>query len=121
MKKTVVIVEDEIPIAHAERLILQDEYTVHLAHYGYQALTTINKVKPDLVILDWMLPKKNGIEICKEIRLNVALKHTKVVMVTAKNTPRDEFIGMDTGADDYIAKPFEPMELLHVANQVLTR
>ena len=119
MKKTVVIVEDEIPIALAERLILQDEYTVHLAHDGDQALTTINKVKPDVVILDWMMPKKNGLEVCQAIRANAALKHTKVVMVTAKNTPRDEFIGITNGADDYIAKPFEPIELLHVTKQVL--
>jgi|SRR3989344_5740974 len=119
MKKTVVIVEDEIPIALAERLILQDEYIVHLAHDGDQALTTINKVKPDVVILDWMMPKKNGLEVCQAIRANAALKHTKVVMVTAKNTPRDEFIGITNGADDYIAKPFEPIELLHVTKQVL--
>ena len=121
MKKTVVIVEDEIPIAHAERLILEDEYAVHLAHDGEEAVKKINEVKPDLVVLDWMLPKMNGIEICKHIRSNKSLAHTKVVMVTAKNTPQDELRGMNTGADDFITKPFEPTELLHVTRQVLKK
>jgi len=119
MKKTVVIVEDEIPIAEAERLILEDEFVVHLAHDGDQAIEKISEVRPDLVILDLMLPKKNGLEICREIRSNVDLNHTKIVMVTAKNTESDEIKGMDTGADDYIMKPFEPIELLHVSRQVL--
>ena len=116
-----VIVEDEKAIAEAERLILEEEYIVHVAHDGEQGLKTIVQVKPDIVILDWMLPKKNGIEVCKEIRGNKNLKHTKVVMVTAKNAERDEGQGMGVGADDYIMKPFEPVELLHVARQVLGR
>ena len=119
MKKTVVIVEDEKPIAEAQRLILEEEFTVHLAHDGEAGLKTITSVKPDVVILDWMLPKKNGLEVCKAIRSNASLKHTKVVMVTAKNAHQDEARGMEFGADDYIMKPFEPMELLHVARQVL--
>jgi two-component system, OmpR family, response regulator VicR len=119
MKKTVVIVEDEKSIAEAERLILEEEYIVHLAHDGDEGLKTITTIKPDLVILDLMMPKKNGIEVCKAIRSNHELKHTKVVMVTAKNTDRDEMKGMDTGADDYIMKPFEPVELLHVSRQIL--
>ena len=118
-KKTVVIVEDEKPIAEAERLILESEYTVHLVHDGEKAIDRISAVKPDLVILDLMLPKKSGIEVCKTIRSNKNLSHTKVVMVTAKNTNKDELKGLDTGADDYIMKPFEPIELLHISRQVL--
>ena len=118
-KKTVVIVEDEKPIAEAERLILEAEYTVHLVHDGEKAIDRISAVKPDLVILDLMLPKKSGIEVCKTIRSNKNLSHTKVVMVTAKNTNKDELKGLDTGADDYIMKPFEPIELLHISRQVL--
>ncbi len=120
-KKTVVIVEDEKPIAEAEKLILEAEYTVHLAHDGDSAIERINAVKPDLVILDLMLPKKNGIEVCKKIRSNRNLSHTKVVMVTAKNTDKDEMKGLDIGADDYIMKPFEPVELLHISRQVLNK
>ncbi len=121
MKKTIVIVEDEKSIAEAERLILEEEFFVHLAHDGEQAVSMINRVKPDVVILDIILPKMNGIEICKNIRSNKDLAHTKVVMVTAKNTSNDEMKGLDTGADDYIMKPFEPSELLHVTRQVLNQ
>ncbi|MBI4153370.1 response regulator [Candidatus Woesearchaeota archaeon] len=120
-KKTVVIVEDEKPIAEAERLILESEYNVHLVHDGEKAIDRIRAVKPDLVILDLMLPKMSGIDVCKTIRNNKTLSHTKVVMVTAKNTDKDEMKGMDIGADDYIMKPFEPVELLHVSRQVLNK
>ena len=121
MKKTVVIVEDEKSIAEAERLILEEEYTVHVAHDGEQGIKTIVNVKPDVVILDWMMPKKNGIDVCKEIRSNKTLKNTRVVMVTAKNADKDELQGLNVGADDYIMKPFEPLELLHVTRQVLSK
>jgi len=117
MKKTVVIVEDEHSIAEAERLILEEEYIVHVAHDGDEGLKKIAHVKPDVVILDWMLPKKNGIDVCKEIRSNKMLKHTRVV----KNSDKDEIQGMNIGADDYIMKPFEPLELLHVTRQVLRK
>ena len=120
-KKTIVIVEDEKAIADAERLILEDEFMVHLAHDGEQAVSTINRIKPDIVVLDLMLPKLNGLEICKKIRENKDLSHTKIVMVTAKNTTQDEMRGLGVGADDYIMKPFEPHELLHVTRQVLKR
>ena len=119
MKPSIVIVEDEVNIANAEKLILQAEYDVHLAHDGEEGLRLIKEVKPTLVVLDLMLPKMSGVEICKQIRADAALKGTKVVMVTAKNEDRDEQEGMDTGADDYIMKPFEPVELRHVVNQVL--
>ena len=120
-KKTIVIAEDEKAIADAERLILEDEFMVHLAHDGEQAISTINRVKPDIVVLDLMLPKLNGLEICKKIRENKDLSHTKIVMVTAKNTTQDEMRGLGVGADDYIMKPFEPSELLHVTRQILKR
>lgn len=121
MKKTVVIAEDEKPIAEAEKLILEEEFHVHLAHDGEQALQTILRTRPDIVILDVMMPKLNGFEVCRRIRSNADLAHTKIVMVTAKNTSQDELKGMDVGADDYIMKPFEPIELLHVTKQVLGR
>src|SRR3989338_8673622 len=120
-KKTIVIAEDEKAIADAERLILEDEFMVHLAHDGEQAISTINRVKPDIVVLDLMLPKLNGLEICKKIRENKDLSHTKIVMVTANNTTQDEMRGLGVGADDYIMKPFEPSELLHVTRQILKR
>jgi len=119
MKPSIVIVEDEVNIAIAEKLILENEYEVHLAHDGEEGLKKIKQVKPDLVVLDLMIPKMSGLEVCRMLRDDDNLKHTKVVMVTAKNTQEDEDKGMDLGADDYIMKPFEPIELMHVVKQVL--
>lgn len=119
MRKSIVIVEDEVNIANAERLILQSDFNVHLAHDGEEGLRLIKKLRPDAVVLDLMLPKMSGFEICKRIRKDNQLASTKVVMVTAKSEDRDEMKGMDYGADDYIMKPFEPVELRHVINQML--
>ncbi len=119
MKKSVVIIEDEVNIAKAEELILQEEYDVHLAHDGEEGLAKIREVKPDVVVLDWMLPKVSGVDVLKALREDPSTTKTKVVMVTAKNQQEDEDTGMDAGADDYIMKPFEPIELMHVINQML--
>ncbi len=119
MKKSIVIIEDEVNIANAEKLILDSDFKVHLAHDGEEGLKKVKEVRPDLVILDLMLPKMHGLDVCKSIRSSSELKATKIVMVTARNEDRDEIDGMDIGADDYIMKPFEPIELLHVINQVL--
>ncbi len=118
-KKNIVIVEDEENIAQAQRLILQDQFNVHIARDGEEGLALIRQHRPHAVVLDVMMPKLNGFEVCKRIREDSEIKHTKVVMVTAKDQRKDELKGMDTGADDYIMKPFEPVELMHVINQVL--
>lgn len=119
MKKSVVIIEDDVNIAKAEKLILQDKFEVHLAHDGESGLDLVRKKKPDIVVLDLMLPRLHGFELCKRIKAEQGLKNTKIVMVTAKNEEKDEAMGMNLGADDYIMKPFEPFELVHVVNQVL--
>ncbi|MDO8642774.1 MAG: response regulator [Candidatus Woesearchaeota archaeon] len=119
VKRSLVIVEDDENIALAEQLILQDQFTVHVAKDGEEGLALVRKHKPHAVVLDVMMPRLNGYEVCKKIREDTTLKHTKVVMVTAKDQQKDETKGLDTGADDYIMKPFEPAELLHVVNQVL--
>jgi DNA-binding response OmpR family regulator len=114
-----VIVEDDANIALAQKLILEQEYDVHLAHDGEAGLEMIKILKPDLAVLDVMMPKMDGFEVCRAIRSDPDLKEIKVVMVTAKNQDVDEVKGMDLGADDYIMKPFEDIELLHVVRQVL--
>ena len=119
MKKNLLIIEDDENIARAQELILQDDFNIHIARDGEQGLKKAKNLKPDLIILDLILPKKGGLEVCKEIRNNAEIKDTKIVMVTAKNQSIDEVRGMDTGADDYIMKPFEADELKHVVNQVL--
>ena len=120
MKKTLVIVEDEPNIAKAEKLILEELYNVHIANDGEVGLSKIREIIPDLVVLDVMMPKISGFEVCKAIRSDKRLSEVKIVMVTAKNQNKDEQTGLDLGADDYIMKPFEPEELLHVINQTLS-
>lgn len=118
-KKDVLIIEDEQYIAKAEALILKEDFNIHFAYDGEEGLKLAKRLKPALIILDLMLPKKGGYEICYNIRQNKELKETKIVMVTAKNQGIDEDKGMLIGADDYITKPFEPEELLHVVRQVM--
>ncbi|RME52621.1 response regulator [Candidatus Woesearchaeota archaeon] len=121
MKPTVVIVEDDANIALAEKMILEEHYDVHVAHDGKEGLGLIKTLKPDLAILDVMMPAMDGFTLCKHIKSDENLKKTKVVMVTAKNQERDEAQGLELGADDYIMKPFEDIELLHVVRQVLNQ
>src|SRR3989344_4133650 len=121
MKKSVLIIEDEKHIAEAQSLILSELYRVHHAPDGAKGVEMANKLKPDVVILDIMLPKMSGYEVCRKIRSNAELKSTKIVMVTAKNQQIDESTGMGIGADDYIMQPFEADELKHVIDQVLNR
>ncbi|MBI2108530.1 response regulator [Candidatus Woesearchaeota archaeon] len=121
MKKSVLIIEDEKHIAEAQSLILGEFYRVHHAPDGEKGIEMANRLKPHVVILDIMLPKMSGYEVCRKIRGNAELKGTKIVMVTAKNQQIDEEEGMGIGADDYIMKPFEADELRHVVEQVLDR
>lgn len=120
-RPTVLIVEDEVSIAKAQELILSEKYNVHLAHDGESGLEKARELRPDLVVLDIMMPKMSGYEVCKAIKADKATSSVKIVMVTAKNQDKDEALGMDIGADDYIMKPFEPEELLHVVGQVLQK
>jgi len=118
-KKNILIIEDEENIANAQKLILQDEFNVYHAKDGKEGLEKAKKLKPDLIILDLMMPKIDGIEVCRRIRADKSLASLKIIMVTAKDKPMDESTGMEIGADDYIMKPFEAEELRHVVNQVL--
>ena len=121
MKKNVLIVEDEENIANAEKIILEDYYNVHIAKDGMEGLMKAKELRPDVVVLDLMLPRMDGLDVCRRIKSNPELSGTKVVMVTAKNQQEDENTGMDLGADDYIMKPFEPIEIVHVIQQVLDK
>jgi len=113
------IIEDEPNIARAEAIILGNQYQIHHAYDGKEGLKKAKEIKPDLIILDLMLPKRGGYDLCFNIRQNKELENTKIVMVTAKNQHIDEDKGILVGANDYIMKPFEPEELLHVVDQVL--
>ena len=106
----ILVVDDERPIAEIIRYNLQKEgFDVQTAYDGEEAIKTVHKIKPELVILDIMLPKKNGFEVLKEIRMEYVMP---VIMLTAKEEENDKITGLELGADDYITKPFSNKELV---------
>ena len=113
MTHRILIVEDEPSIAEL--------IAVNLTHAGYEvekamqtdlALTMMKDHLPSLVILDWMLPGKSGVQFAKELRANERTKGLPILMLTAKSEESDKVLGLDSGADDYVTKPFSPKELI---------
>ncbi|MDQ0230927.1 response regulator YycF [Metabacillus malikii] len=110
MEKKIVVVDDEKPIADILEFNLKKEgYTVYCAYDGNQALEMVEEIVPDLVLLDIMLPNKDGMEVCREIRKNHDMP---IIMLTAKDSEIDKVLGLELGADDYVTKPFSTRELL---------
>jgi len=106
----ILVVDDERPIAEIIKYNLQKEgFEVQTAYDGEDALKVVHKLNPELVILDIMLPKKNGFEVLKEIRMEYVMP---VIMLTAKEEENDKITGLELGADDYITKPFSNKELV---------
>jgi DNA-binding response OmpR family regulator len=115
----VLIVEDERKILDLIRLYMQKEgYEAVTASDGEEALRLFAQVKPDLVVLDLMLPHLDGLEVCRRIRQS---SHVPVIMVTAKEEETDKVIGLGLGADDYLTKPFSPRELMARVKALLRR
>ena len=102
-------------------LISKAGYVVHKAHDGQQASEMISRLRPDLVILDWMMPQISGIDLCKAMRKSETLKDLPVIMLSARGEEGDKTFGLDTGADDYITKPFSPRELIARIKAILRR
>ena len=96
-------------------------YVVHKANNGRHAFEMMEDNTPDLVILDWMMPEMSGIDLCKAMRQSEALKDIPVIMLSARGEEGDKTFGLDTGADDYITKPFSPRELISRIKAVLRR
>ncbi|MFH1133979.1 MAG: response regulator [Nanoarchaeota archaeon] len=117
--KKILIIEDEPNIAKAEGMILGGEHSIHYASDGEDGLSQAKELKPDLVILDLMLPKRQGYDVCFNIRQDKSLQHTKIVMVTAKSLPIDQTKGMFVGADHYLIKPFEADDLRQAVANLL--
>jgi DNA-binding response OmpR family regulator len=116
----ILVVEDEQSIASLVTLYLTNEgFRVSQIADGAQALDAVERVKPDLVILDVMLPGMDGIEICR--RLRAAGDRLPIVMLTARDAEVDRILGLELGADDYITKPFSPRELVARVKAVLRR
>src|SRR5713101_2424145 len=107
------IVEDDKDIVELVRYNLEKEgYQVAAAGDGLGALAQVKKAAPDLVILDLMLPKLSGLEVCREVRRDTALNRLPILMLTARGDEADRVVGLEMGADDYVTKPFSPRELV---------
>lgn len=118
----VLVVEDESALADLLKYNLEKEgYRVTLAGDGEEALMTADENPPDLVVLDWMLPKASGIEVCRRLRARQETRNTPIVMLTARTEESDRIRGLDMGADDYITKPFSMSELLARIRAVMRR
>ena len=113
MPKKILAVDDERHIVRLVEVNLQRAgYEVVTAYDGREALEKVESEKPDLVVLDVMMPYMDGFEVLKNLKANPATAEIPVIMLTAKTSAADKVAGLDTGADDYLAKPFEPEELL---------
>ncbi|HNX80721.1 MAG TPA: response regulator [Candidatus Omnitrophota bacterium] len=118
----ILIVDDDPDIRDVLKLTLSEEnYSVTEAQDGEAALKIINTKAPDLVLLDYKIPKIDGREVCRRVKKDLLLRHLPIIMVTGKGDINDRVGGIDAGADDYVVKPFEPKELLARIRMVLRR
>lgn len=110
MEKKILVVDDEKPIADILQFNLKKEgYSVYCAYDGNEALQLVEEVQPDLILLDIMLPLRDGMEVCREVRKKYEMP---IIMLTAKDSEIDKVLGLELGADDYVTKPFSTRELI---------
>ncbi len=122
MKAHILIVEDDPSLSELLQYNLDNAgFQATVVSEGDEAISTILAEEPDLVILDWMLPNLSGIEICRQVRQNNDLKRLPIIMLTAKGEESERIRGLETGADDYVIKPFSPSELIARVKAVLRR
>ncbi|MEL6664971.1 MAG: phosphate regulon transcriptional regulator PhoB [Pseudomonadota bacterium] len=122
MKPFIVIAEDEQAVSELLRYNLESEgYETAIANDGDEAMLLIDERIPDLMLLDWMLPKVSGIEICRRVRARQETANLPIIMLTARTEEADRIRGLETGADDYVTKPFSTNELMARVKAVLRR
>ncbi|MDH3228404.1 MAG: phosphate regulon transcriptional regulator PhoB [Alphaproteobacteria bacterium] len=122
MTPRVLVIEDESALATLLTYNLEQAgFSVRVAATGEDALTILAEDPPDIVLIDWMLPHVSGIEICRRIRRGGQTADLPVIMLTARSEEADRIRGLDTGADDYVTKPFSPAELVARINALLRR
>ncbi len=122
LKPTVLVAEDEGALVTLLRYNLEREgYRVVEATDGEEAILLAAEEKPDLVLLDWMLPQLSGIEVCRRLRAKPETRNVPIIMLTARGEEADRIRGLNTGADDYITKPFSMTELLARLRAVMRR
>lgn len=119
MKRTILVVDDDKKTVDLIRLYLErEQHQVLVAYDGREALEIARQRSPCLIILDWMLPRVDGLDICRILRAESAVP---IIMLTARSTEEDKLLGLDLGADDYVTKPFSPRELVARVRVVLRR
>lgn len=118
-----VLIADDDPgiVAVVEAVLAEEGFEVFTALDGEEALEAISTHRPDVVLLDLMMPRVDGLEVCRRIRSNPSTSHMCVIMLTARTFPADQVIGLGTGADDYITKPFDPVDLDRRIRAAMTR
>ncbi len=122
MAEVILVADDDPDVARAVEVNLSLEgYEVHLAGDGNDALEKAFKLEPDLVVLDWLMPGKDGIQVCRALRADPRTANVAIIMLTARSQADDKVEGFTSGADDYIVKPFEPSELVARVSGVLRR
>jgi two-component system phosphate regulon response regulator PhoB len=122
MAPLILIVEDEAPLAEMLRYNLEKSgYRTEVAHTGEEALQRVAVELPDLAVVDWMLPERSGIEVCRSLRVGDETKRLPIIMLTARGEESDRVRGLDAGADDYVVKPYSPREMVARVNALLRR
>jgi len=119
MSKVVVIDDEPFILMMIEDKLRKAGYEVVTVRKSIEAMEVIRKEKPDLVILDWMMPEMSGIEICQVLKQDPGLQHIPVFMLTAKGQDADEQLGLKIGVARYITKPFSPMALLEMVRETV--
>ncbi|HHY74954.1 MAG TPA: response regulator transcription factor [Bacillus bacterium] len=118
-ERKILVVDDEENVSELLKLYLEaEDFTVFIAGDGLQALSIAKKIQPDLIILDIMLPYKNGWQVAKELRLTM---DTPIIILSAKGEESDKILGLNLGGDDYVTKPFSPGEIIARVKAILRR
>ena len=122
LREKILIVDDDLDILDVLKITLEAEgYEVMEGHDGQEALDIIKKTMPDLLIIDFKMPRMNGDEVCRLLKEDILVQHMPIIMLTGKSEIADKVHGINAGADDYMVKPFEPQELVARAKMVLRR
>jgi two-component system alkaline phosphatase synthesis response regulator PhoP len=118
---TAILIADDEPniLVSLEFLMKREGYEVHLAHDGEEAMAVLRRERPTLLLLDVMMPRKTGFEVCQEVRQDESLKDTRILILTAKGRETDVVKGMALGADAYMTKPFSTRELVDKVRELL--
>ena len=120
--KKILVVDDEPHVIRTLTFVLKKEgYEVSSAGNGEEAIAIVNESKPDLMFLDVMMPKKNGYEVCEELKNDQSLSDIHIIMLTAKGQEADREKGLKLGADEFMTKPFSPIEIVEKVKELLAQ